>query len=104
MKIEFHGFEETQRELNDLSKKADSLNDTHSIPFDELFPATFMQKYSNYNDFDEFATESSFDFSDIEAIDEDELNLFIQKSTNLSSWDDMVGKASEAWAMRQLGL
>lgn len=88
--------------LDKLEKNLKDLDGENKVPLSELFSNKFMQKNSTFTSFSEFADESTFDFSDIESIPEDELDIFITKKTNFASWKEMLNSASKEWAIKKL--
>ena len=104
MGVKIKGLKELQRNLKNLEKKADSVNGSHSVPFNELFHDGFMQSYTNFSNIDEFVEKSGFDFSNMESIDENELDSFIKENWSFDSWNSMKSKAAGLWTKKQLGL
>lgn len=89
--------------LKQLSDNAKKLSNKQSVSFDELFPNSFMQRYTKFSSIDEFELESRFDFNDVESIPDDELDVFVSENSSFSNWSDMLGKATEQYVARQLG-
>lgn len=104
MSFEVNGFDESFKELNKLSKDADKISGNNQVSFDELFTNSFMGKYTNFTNFDDFVTNSGFDFSDIESIPDSELDNFVSNNTSFSNWKKMLTKASEIWTIKKFGL
>lgn len=104
MPFEFNGLKEFQKQLKNLSDSAKKNSGTHNVSLNELFNDSFMSKYTRFTNANEFVKESKFDFSDIESIPDEELDIFVSKNTQFSNWSEMLGKASELWTMRKLGL
>ena len=102
--MKIHGFDELINSLDDLSRKAKSISGENEVSFDELFPVSFMKKYTKFNSIDEFEEQSDFDFTDIENIDDAALDHYVSIHTNFSKWDDMLAEAGEQWTIRKLGL
>ncbi|MDT2686316.1 hypothetical protein [Enterococcus gallinarum] len=63
-----------------------------------------MQSYTNFSNIDEFVEKSGFDFSNMESIDENELDSFIKENSSFDSWNSMESKAAGLWTKKQLGL
>ncbi|MGC4668256.1 hypothetical protein [Enterococcus hirae] len=89
MKFELNGLDDLQKNLNQLSKNAKELDGEHSVPFDELFNEKFMIENTN--------------FSDIESIDDNELDNFVSSNTDFESWEDMKSAAGSEWVTKRLG-
>lgn len=103
MKSKITGLDKLIKNLDELQKNASDINGTHEIPFAELFNPTFMSEYSHFDNFENFAIESKFDWNDIDSIDESQLDIFIEKNTSFSSWSDMKNKGAEIWTAKKLG-
>jgi hypothetical protein len=41
-------------------------------------------------------------YGDFESIDEEEWDIFVQKNTNFSSWEEMKSGAGEIWVLKHL--
>ncbi|ENZ5662726.1 hypothetical protein ACGWY0_001965 [Enterococcus hirae] len=95
MKFELNGLDDLQKNLNQLSKNAKELDGEHSVPFDELFNEKFMIENTNFSNID--------DFSDIESIDDNELDNFVSSNTDFESWEDMKSAAGSEWVTKRLG-
>ena len=105
MNIKMEGFTELQKELDKMQKAAENL-DNAQIPIDDLLTNSFMKKYSNFSNFDEFLEAGNFVVNsqeDFEAIPENEMDSHVSKTTKFSSWDDMLGTAGEEYALKRIG-
>ena len=91
------------KRLNQLSEYADRISDGNQVPFEDLFNQQFMRKHSEFDSIDEFVIKSGFDFTNMDSIDESELDKFIEGHTSFSSWEAMKGKAAKLWITKQLG-
>lgn len=106
LKFELKGFKEVERRLDDLRRRAEALDGTHSIPLAELFPVDFLTKYTQFASLEDmfqasgFAVESQKDF---EKIPDDEWDNFIKSRTRFSSWKEMLETAFEEWTDHKLG-
>lgn len=93
------GFDELQNELKQLQKKAESL-DGKSVSFYEMFPSSFMKKYTNFQDIDSFFDASGFNANtneDFDKIPESELDSFVATNSKFSSWEEMLNVATELY-------
>ncbi|ALV21027.1 hypothetical protein [Carnobacterium antarcticum] len=100
------GFEDMSKKLNDLSKKANNANGEHSVPFEELFSSSFMNKYTNGDEIYSFFIAGGFDASNnesFEAIDENQLDVYISDNSSFQSWQDMKNSAAEQYTLKILG-
>ncbi|MNK43719.1 hypothetical protein D3C87_624340 [compost metagenome] len=106
MSIKINGFNEFQKDLKDLSKKAKDLEGQKNVSFEELFDKSFMEKYTTFTNFTDFLVDGGFVVNskeDLEAIPDDEFDDYIRKSTKFESWSDMQEEAVGAYVARQLG-
>lgn len=104
MGVKINGLKDLQRNLEKLEKKASSTNGTHSVSFIELFNKGFMESHTDFSDIEQFVEKSGFDFSDMESIDETELDSFVNENSVFDSWNSMKSKAAGLWTKKQLGL
>ena len=91
MKIKF--------DFKELDKKLESLSG--NVPLDELLNSNFMRKYTQFQTAKEFADTSSFDFSNIESIDSNDLDKFVSAHTKFTSWQEMLNHAAAEWIQKQ---
>lgn len=106
MGVKIQGLDEFQKNLKRMEKAAKNLGNTHSVSFDELFKSSFMRKYTNFSNFDEFLEAGNFIVNsqeDFEAIPDSEMDSHVSKTTKFSSWEKMLSKAGEEYALRKLG-
>ena len=105
MKIE--GLDNLQRKLNDLQRRAHNLNGTHSVPVSELLTPSFMQRFTNFANFDAMVSASGFKAgtqAEFDAIPNDKWNAFVASTTLFPNWKSMLNEAVNEWTKRQLGL
>lgn len=103
--FKIQGLDEFQKNLKELSKRAENLHGEHKVSFDELFTKDFVMKYSNFSSFDELLEAGNFIVNseeDFEAIPDDEFDNHINSVTNFPNWESMLAKASEIWTTKQL--
>ena len=86
-------------DFKELDKKLDSLSG--NVPLDELLNSSFMRKYTQFQTAQEFADSSSFDFSDIESIDSNDLDKYVSAHSKFSSWQEMLNQAGVGWIQNQ---
>ena len=86
-------------DFKELDKKLDSLSG--NVPVDELLNSSFMRKYTQFQTAQEFADSSSFDFSDIESIDSNDLDKYVSAHSKFSSWQEMLNQAGVEWIQNQ---
>lgn len=101
------GLDKLERQLKQMEKGARELGKTKHVSFGELFPASFMRKYTSFSSMDElldaggFKVESQEDF---EAIPDTAFDKHIAANTRFRSWEDMLGEATSQYATKKLGL
>ncbi|MGO2961617.1 MAG: hypothetical protein ACTIDE_03390 [Carnobacterium maltaromaticum] len=103
----YNGFNDLEKHLNEMSKAAEDLNGENEIPFEELFTDNFISSNTNFPTMEAFTKASGLDFSNqeaFEAIDENILDTFVSSNSIFDSWADMLGKASDSWIAKKLGL
>jgi|GEM_PF-284419 hypothetical protein len=96
------GLDQIQRQLERLQKNAEKLHGTHHIPMNELFPPSFMRRYSSYATFQEMYDASPFNNMDFEKIPDADWGEYVCRSTKFTSWEKMRGAATEEWAKARL--
>ncbi|MNW61637.1 hypothetical protein D3C74_397090 [compost metagenome] len=105
--IKIKGFDKIQKDLKDLSKKANDLQGQRDISFEELFNESFMEKYTSFTNFNDFLVAGNFVVNskeDFEAIPDDVFDTYIRDSTQFESWNEMQEEAVGDYVARQLGL
>ena len=81
-------------------------NKVHPLSFNKLFTQSFMIKYTNYSNLDDFFKGGNFIINsqqDINPIRRD-LNCYVQNTTQFSCWQSMVYKAGEEFIIKILNL
>lgn len=100
------GLDKLEKQLKQLEKGAKELGKTKHVSFGELFPTSFMRKYTSFSSMDElfgaggFKVESQRDF---EAILDAEFDKHIAATTKFTCWEDMLGEATSQYAAKKLG-
>jgi len=92
--------------LDKLQRKLKKLDGTHNVSYDELFNASFMNRYTQHSTIDEFFVAGGFEFEteeEFEKIPEDKVNKHVQAVTKFNTWQDMFTKAGENWVAKKLG-
>lgn len=106
MSFKLDGFDELEKRLKKMQKGAEELEKEKEVSFEELFSPVFMRKYTSVESFDEllekggFVVNSQEDFANIPDAEFDE---HVSKFTNFSTWEDMLGKATEQYVAKKLG-
>ena len=105
MGVKLQGFDDLRRKLENLKRRAQSLNG--SVPFEDLFPPEFMRRYTDFKTIEEmlcaFGTPitSSEDFA---SIPDQEWDAYVKRSTKFSGWEAMQKQAGEDYVERRLSL
>lgn len=105
MSVHIEGFEGLDEELQELSEAVESVDGSHEIPMDELFPANFMRTYTEFGSLEEFFEASRWDVEtreDFKQIPEREFDEYVDKNTGFSDWEAMLTAAAREWIVRQL--
>ena len=105
--IEFEGFDEVSRELDNLAEKAESIHGTQEVPLSELLTPGFLAKHTQYLSEDEMFEASGFKVEtadDSEKIPDEEWDGFIRQNTPFATWSEMLSAAATEWTQKKLGL
>ncbi len=100
------GFDKLEKQLKQAEKAARELSKTTHVSFEELFPASFMRKYTSFSSMDEllkaggFSVESQEDF---EAISSSEFDVCVAAHTKFKNWEEMLDEATSQFALKKLG-
>ncbi len=103
MNVTLSGFDEFEKHMEDIKV----LEGQHTIPFDELFPASFISNYTDSSSIEELLQKGDFDIKsqeDFEKIPDDKMDSFIAMHTSFLTWNQMFTKASEEWLVRRLDI
>ena len=87
---------ESNFDFKELKKKLSG-----HVPLDELLNSNFMRTYTQFQTAQEFVDAGSFDFSNPESIDSNDLDTFVSSHTKFSSWQEMLNHAGAVWAQNQ---
>ena len=107
MGTKFEGFDELQRELEDMGRRVQELDGEHTVSFDKLFPSEFVQKHSSMDSMQDLMDKSGFKIEgqeDFEGVPDAEWNAYIQKVTMFPDWQTMMDEAVKEYIIRKLGL
>lgn len=101
------GFDEFSNELDQLQQNARELDGSNDVPLLELFNPTFMQKYTDFETFEQMIEESRWTVEtqhDFEQIPERQFDMYVRERTQFSDSDEMMKVAGEEWLASELGL
>lgn len=106
--VNMEGFDELERNLDDLQSRAEELDGENKVRLDELLNETFMANHTNYTNLDEMINGSEFEFETDEEFEEiletEEWDTFIESNSVFENWDDMIEKALAEWTAENLGI
>lgn len=105
MSVEISGFEELGDELDQLQEQVDAVDGETAVSFAELFPADFMETYTEFDSIQAFFEASPWTVetdADFEAIPEDEFDEYVDDHTEFDRWEAMLSAAAREWIGRKL--
>lgn len=105
MSVEIRGFEELAAELNRLQEGVDAVDGETAVSFDELFPADFMETYTEFDSIRTFFEASPWTVetdADFEAIPEAAFDEYVDDHTEFDTWEAMLSAAAREWIGRKL--
>lgn len=105
-KIKITGLDEMQKMLKKMEKGAEEMDGKHLVSFNELFPTSFMHKYTEFNSFDELLDFGGWEVNtqdDFSAIPDDEFDSLISSKTKFSDWEEMKSVGAKEYALHKLG-
>jgi len=103
--FEIRGLDEAMRSLKRMQDNVWRLEGQHNIKTSDLLAPDFMRRYTKVASFDALIDASGFNVesqADCDAISDAEWEKVVREHTSFSSWQDMLGKAAEEYASRQL--
>lgn len=106
MKIRAEGFDEINRNLENILNKAKKIQGKNEVPLIELFPDSFIRRYTTFKTAQDFVdTCEKLLGIDFLSIDEDdgEFNRLIKEKTSFKNWNQMIDKATTEWVGKKLG-
>lgn len=96
----FKGFDDFAKKLQ---KKIDQVSGEKSL--ETIFSESFMRKYTEFNNIQEFFDKSPFKIEtqeDFDNLDQAELDKYVRKFTRFGSWAAMKQKAGEEYFAKHL--
>lgn len=106
-KVSMTGFDELQKSLREMQRKAESLERTKLVPMAELLNPRFLQRYTRCSSFEQMLEQSGFKVEtteDFKAIPDDEWDVYVRSISTFPDWNEMQQKALEEWTTKKLGL
>jgi hypothetical protein len=104
--FKINGLDEAMKKLNDLQKKAESIN-KQSVPISEVLTPSFLLRHTPFGSAEEMYEASGFRIEtpeDFEAVPDDEWDAFIRSISSFADWQSMLNEAGKEWATKKLGL
>lgn len=95
-----------QKTFERAAQKSKDLDGT-KVDFDELFTEEFMLEHANLSSFDAFLKQGNFEVNseeDFVNIPDDVFDEYVSKYTDFPNWEEMLGTATEEYALKYLGL
>lgn len=100
----FDDFIEDLESLQEDIERVDKMDGEH-IPFDELFPQSFMRQYTDAQHIEEFFENGPWNVDtqeDFEAISETELDRYVDQHSRFRTWEQMKDRAGSELMKRRL--
>lgn len=107
MSIRIKGLNELSNKLQKMQKAAQELGGTHEVKMSDIFPAAFMHRYTQFDNFDELLDKSGFKADtqeDFRTIPDNGFDEYICKVTSFDSWKAMLDAGTKEYVMKKMGL
>lgn len=107
IKMTVKGIDEAKRNLDKLVKKVESVSGKQSVGLSELMNPAFMEEFTSFKNIDELFDKGGFKVEskeDFEAIDENQLDEWVEKNTQFKTWKEMLNKAATNHIAKQIGI
>jgi len=105
-KVSMTGFDELQKSIREMQRKAESLERTKSVPMAELLNPRFLQRYTRCSSFEQMLEQSGFKVEtteDLKAIPDGEWDAYVRSISKFPNWSKMQQKAHEVWVTKKMG-
>lgn len=105
--IKIDGLNQLETQLKKMEKGAKELNGTKHVSFSELFPPSFMRKYTHFSSMNALLEAGGFNIEsqeDFEAIPDDVFDKHIAATTHFENWENMLSEATTQYALKKLSL
>lgn len=103
--FKMNGLDDLIKSFEKMEKNAKELDGKHSVPLSKLMNEEFLKKNTKFSSIDDFFDNSSFTVKtdeDFKAINENELDIYVQEQTSFSSWKEMLKKGTASYAKSAL--
>ena len=107
MSVKIKGLDGVKKELDKTTKQVRNVGNKKKISYGELFPNSFISRFTNFKTIDEMFDKNSFkieSLEDLEAIPDAEWDNFIRENTKFDSWGKMQETAFGEWTSKKIGL
>lgn len=107
MSIKIKGFDEFERSLKALERRAKSLEGPHRVALNELFSPSFMRHHTKFSSFEALLRASPWPVETAEdflAIPDRHWDRFVRERTSFETWEEMQVAASQVWVTGRLGV
>lgn len=105
--FKFTGIDKLKKQLKQMEKSAKELSKTKIVSFEDLFPASFMRKYTSFSSMNELLEAGGFHVEsqeDFDAVPGESFDKHIATTTKFKTWEDMLGEATSQYTAKKLGL
>ena len=105
MDIRITGMDKLKAQLRQMQRAARELDGEHDVSFAELFPQTFMAKFTRFGSMEEFLEAAGIHAAqDFETMPDATMDTHVAAMTSFRTWEEMQDKAFEQYLCRKLGL
>lgn len=98
-------FKKLSDTLSNLTKNAEELEKTSSIPLEDLLTSTFLKKYTSLDSLELFIKDSPFtdiNFSNFENISELELDNYVRTISSFNTWSEFINTSCSEYVRNKL--
>ncbi len=98
MDFSIEGLDKLEKQLTNLSNKAESLNGEHEVTISNKF----VSSHSKYASMRDLLDDGGF--TSIEEADDDKFDKFLNENTDFNSWADFQSTLAQEYFIQELGL
>ncbi|MDF2504756.1 MULTISPECIES: hypothetical protein [Clostridium] len=94
------------RGLDSIKNRLIQLEKNDSVSYNNLFTTSFMKKHTKFSSFNEFLKSGNFivnSINDFKAIPDREMDSYVRRISNFSSWQNMLDSAVKDYTAKKLG-
>lgn len=102
MSIEFDGFDDLAKNIEQYGKELEALDGEHHYTLDDLFTDSFMKRHTNFETLQQMADASGI--QSVEEINSPEWSAFVASNTRFSGWSEMHQTGLSEWISKKAGL